>query len=363
MNNKIKYKKCRLNIFQMYKRMPKNSYQPFVIYNENYSKRILSKEFVAISIKNKLTTKLVLLANEKYVIILNNICKVGESMEKYEIKKSGSYFRFIQDEPIVRGSRKKILAINNKQEIAMFKYEREDYDCSEACSEKIAYEIAKVLGYACAKIELAIDDAGKIGVLNYYFSDRFSAPHTDIVAYLNKDTNERKNYYTISNIKSVLDDIDVDLFKDFIKIMIFDALIGEQDRHEENWGITEKQGKSFISPLYDNGDSLLREFKNYANAQKYYAGIKDFDAYIVRSQTLIYKEDNKSKYKHFELIKYLYDNFPHYIIPEINNLKKLTDEIIKELVNKIPDELLTKEHKEYIITYLIRRRNILLNIK
>lgn len=43
--------------------------------------------------------------------------------------------------------------------------------------------------------------------------------------------------------------------------MIFDALIGEQDRHEENWWITEKQGKSFISPLYDNGDSLLREFR------------------------------------------------------------------------------------------------------
>lgn len=284
-------------------------------------------------------------------------------MEKYEIKKAGIDFRFIQDEPIVRGSRKKMLAINNKREIAMFKYEREDYDCSEASSEKLAYEIAKVLGYDCAKIELAVDNDNKIGVLNYYFSDRFNAPHTDIVAYLNKDTKERNSYYTISNIKSVLDDIDTDLFKNFIKIMIFDALIGEQDRHEENWGITEKQGKSFISPLYDNGDSLLREFRNISNAQKYYDGIKDFNAYIERSQTIIYKEDNKSKYKHFELIKYLYDKFPQHVIPEIINLNKLTDEIIEELVNKIPDELLTNEHKKYIIMYLIRRRDILLNIK
>lgn len=283
-------------------------------------------------------------------------------MEKYEIKKAGTDFRFIQDEPIVRGSRKKMLAVNNKREIAMFKYEREDYDCSEACSEKLAYEIAKVLGYDCAKIELAVDNDNKIGVLNYYFSNRFNAPHTDIVAYLNKDTKERNSYYTISNIKSVLDDIDTELFKDFIKIMIFDALIGEQDRHEENWGITEKQGKNFISPLYDNGDSLLREFRNIANAQKYYDGIKDFNAYIDRSQTIIYKEDKKCKYKHFELIKYLYDNFSQYVIPEINNLKKLTDEIIEILVNKIPDELLTSEHKKYIIMYLIRRRDILLNI-
>ena len=283
-------------------------------------------------------------------------------MEKYKIKRVGTDFRFIQNEPIVRGSRKKMLAITNKWEMTMFKYEREDYDCSEACSEKLAYEIAKVLGYGCARIELAVDNDNKIGVLNYYFSDRFNAPHTDIVAYLNKNTKERNSYYTISNIKSVLDDIDTDLFGNFIKIMIFDALIGEQDRHEENWGITEKQGKSFISPLYDNGDSLLREFRNIDNAQKYYDGTKDFDAYIDRSQTIIYKEDNKSKYKHFELIKYLYDNYPKYVIPEINHLKKLTDEIIEELVNKIPDELLTNEHKKYIIMYLIRRRTILLNI-
>ena len=284
-------------------------------------------------------------------------------MDKYKIKKLGIDFRFIQDEPIVRGSRKKILAINNKQEMAMFKYEREDYDCSEACSEKLAYEIAKVLGYGCARIELAVDNDNKIGVLNYYFSDRFNAPHTDIVAYLNKNIKERNSYYTISNIKSVLDDIDADLFRGFIKIMVFDALIGEQDRHEENWGITEKPGKSFISPLYDNGDSLLREFRKIENVEKYYSRLKSFDAYINRSKTIIYKEDNKKQYKHFELIRYLCDKYPQYINPEINNLKKLTDDIIEELVNKIPDELLTTEHKKYIIMYLIKRRNILLNIK
>lgn len=284
-------------------------------------------------------------------------------MEKYKIKKVGIDFRFMQDEPIVRGSRKKLLAVNNQNEIAMFKYEREDYDCSEACSEKIAYELAKVLGFECAKIDLAYDNEHKIGVLNYFFSNRFTAPHTDIVAYLNKDSNERNNYYTVSNIKSVLDDINQDLFNGFIRIMIFDALIGEQDRHEENWGITEKNGEFYISPLYDNGDSLLREFKNPENARKYYKGIKSFDAYIERSKTIIYKENNMEKYRHFELIQYLFDNFPLLVIPEIEKLKILTDDLIEEIVNKIPDELLTSEHKKYIILYLIKRRNILLSIK
>ena len=52
------------------------------------------------------------------------------------------------------------------------------------------------------------------------------------------------------------------------KIVLFDALIGNSDRHHSNWGITET--KAFlslekglfpvnamtISPLYDNGSSL-----------------------------------------------------------------------------------------------------------
>lgn len=75
-------------------------------------------------------------------------------MKKYEIKRIGVDFRFLPEEHIVRGSRKKILAITNNNEFAMFKYEGDDYDCSEACSEKIAYELACVLGFECAKIDL-----------------------------------------------------------------------------------------------------------------------------------------------------------------------------------------------------------------
>lgn len=127
--------------------------------------------------------------------------------------------------------------------------------------------------------------------------------------------------------------------------------------------LQKKSGKPYISPLYDNGDSLLREFRNPQNFQKYYDGIKSFDAYIERSKTIIYKENNISRYKHFELIQYLFDNFPALVIPEIKKISILTDEIIEKIVNQIPNELLTNEHKKYIILYLIKRRDILLNIK
>ena len=284
---------------------------------------------------------------------------VNKTNNKYKIRKIYKDFNFI--DKISRGSREKYLVIDNKRNLAMFKYEKEGYICSESCSEKIAYEIAKILNYNCAKIEIAQDNKNQIGVLNYIFSDSYTSPHTDIVSFLNKDFDKRP-YYTVSNIKKVLEKIDKSLFKEFIKIMVFDALIGEQDRHEENWGITEKNNHYYMSPLYDNGDSLLNDFKNENFALKFYENEKNFDAYIMRSKTYIYKEDNKTKYKHFELIKYLYDKYKNITEPELLNLYKLTDKKIKEIVNRIPNDLLTDKHKEYIILYLIKRRDILLNI-
>lgn len=287
-------------------------------------------------------------------------------MEKYSIKTPVNDFRFLMDNTNAKGSRVKKLVIDTEGNKAFFKYEGKGYLVSEACSEKMSYEIAKVLGYECARIELAKDNEGILGVLNYLFVDNSNAEnieHIDAVSYLNKDNGERSSFYTISNIKKTLDQLDQNLFIGFIKIMIFDALVGEQDRHEENWGITIVNDHYKFSPLYDNGCNLLRNFKDETYAENYYSGKKDFNAYIRNSKTIIYKENIQKKYKHFELIEYLYENYYDIVQRELLNLNKLTDEIINNIVNKIPDELITEKHKEYITNYLKIRRNILLNIR
>lgn len=203
-------------------------------------------------------------------------------MEKYPIKTPNIDFRFLDNNPNAKGSRVKKIVIDKDGKKAFFKYQGKDYLVSEACSEKMSYEIAKTLRYDCARIELAKDEEGTIGVLNYLFVDIGTTEHIDAVSYLNIHDDERPKYYTISNIKKVLDELDETLFNDFIKIMIFDALVGEQDRHEENWGIERIGEKYKISPLYDNGCNLLRNFRDETYAEKYYSGIKNFDAYIMK---------------------------------------------------------------------------------
>ena len=281
---------------------------------------------------------------------------------KYKIYEEGKDFNFelIQDAN-TKGTRVKKIAIDsNSYKTAYFKYEK--YNCSESCSEKMSYEIAKVLGYPCAHIELAKDRRGNIGILNYLFIDREREEHHDAIDFINKNESKTKEYYTIENIKKCLDNIDEKLFDDFLKIMVFDALVGETDRHAENWGITLDANGYRISPLYDNGDNLLRDFKDKDLAEKYYNGTKLFDAYIKRAQSLIYKDDHSGRYKLHELIKELYEKYPEQIKKEIVNLKKLTPDIIEDIVNKIPDELLTIQHKKYIIIYLNERKKLLEDI-
>ena len=107
---------------------------------------------------------------------------------------------------------------------------------------------------------------------------------------------------------------------------------------------------------------LLNEFKNEEFAEKYYFGPRNFDLYILKSKTYIYNEATHKRFKHFELIEFLYKSYPEAVTKEINNLKKLTDDKIQAIVGKIPDNLLTDKHKEYIIIYLKKRRNLLFDI-
>ena len=283
-------------------------------------------------------------------------------MEKYKILKNHVDFKFIRNSKFnTIGSRRKRLTIDTKSlRRAYFKYEK--YNCSEACSEKMSYEIAKVLDYPCAHIELAEDENGILGVLNYDFIKE-NTIHRDAVFYLDKENSNREEFYTISNINKCLDELDKNLFSDFLKIMVFDALVGETDRHEENFGILEyNDGIYKLSSLYDNGCNLLRYFKDFKYAKKYYNNKNEFYKYVKRPKSLIYKEDSKSKYNLIELVMELYKRFPKEIEKEIKNLDKLTDNKIEEIVNKIPDTLLTNKHKEYIIIFVKERKKMLQNI-
>lgn len=84
---------------------------------------------------------------------------------------------------------------------------------------------------------------------------------------------------------------------------LFDSLIGNTDRHQENWGVIfQNDDKSRLSPLFDNGTSLGHE--------RFLDKIRDWDdnrikAYVRKGchHLRVSRDDTRERIKHFDLVK------------------------------------------------------------
>ena len=278
----------------------------------------------------------------------------------------GTRFKEITNRPTKGARVKRLLDDTYSQRLVFLKYcavdrNNERRKSTELASEKIACEIAKVIGYRCADIELAKDQDGELCVLNY----SFLKPDESLIEFaseasISQNGCDRKEKYTIQGIKRILDTVDEKLYSEFIGLQVFDALIGESDRHEENWGYirSNKSGNIIFAPFYDNGDSLMHNI-NENRVEEYINDEAGFLRYIHKSKTKIL-DNNGHKIKHFQLIDHLISENPVFLRDELQKTKRLTDDIIKDIIYGIPDEYLPQNHKDILQRYISIRRDILL---
>ena len=175
---------------------------------------------------------------------------------------------------------------------------------------------------------------------------------------------QSKKDYKIRAILELLEENGAEILNGFIKQMIFDALIGEQDRHWQNWGFILKDRTKTFAPFYDNSDSLMSEYCNRDSDLCKFDKDKSspqFESYINRSRMAIYNKEGK-RFKSFEMINYLLTKYPKQLKKDALTLNSLTKYSVAKIVHNIPDIYLTDIHKNYIIKYILRRLEILRGI-
>lgn len=125
-----------------------------------------------------------------------------------------------------------------------------------------------------------------------------------------------------------------------MKMVTFDALTGNNDRHFYNWGVidTLKKGKQppQFAPIYDSARGLLWNWdcSRIVNAYAHYKkGGKKIDKYIEEACPRISIEGN-SQVNHFELIKFLKNDQGYHNI--INSLSTIENE--ERVLNMFADE-------------------------
>ncbi|MEO1516194.1 MAG: HipA domain-containing protein [Bacteroidota bacterium] len=104
-----------------------------------------------------------------------------------------------------------------------------------------------------------------------------------------------------------------DLFTDYLYMLLYDALIGNNDRHFYNWGVVEdinNRHRPFFAPIYDTARGLFwNRTEDYVDklTQHPKGTERSFTAYLHKSTPKICWDEQKT-INHFDLVKLLYQS-------------------------------------------------------
>lgn len=285
----------------------------------------------------------------------------------------------------------------------------------EFWSEIIASAVGRELGFNLLTYDIAVKEA-LVGCIskNMCGKDECLVEGISILtAYDNTyDPKNKASYkdYTFQFINDALTFLGMEehIYR-IIDIVLFDSIIGNSDRHQENWGIitpvrtiTEpklkerfmtviKRIKGFpdlkdsdlkdvsfqiqplfgeFAPIYDSGCCLVREYANDEIERRLH-NEDMFNGIINRAKAEIRWAGEKDKIRHYELInkvKSYRNDFRNYVIAGIQRtLGKYDEQKIAEIIYHIDDKLpqeynqyaLPEIRKEMIVKILKRRIELL----
>ena len=169
---------------------------------------------------------------------------------------------------------------------------------------------------------------------------------------------DKKIETELSDIEEVIKESNIinlsDLLEKFYDMFIIDALIGNTDRHNGNWGILLDMinNKHIFSPIYDNGSCLNPLLSDDEINNMDYAEIKN----LALNCYSCLKEDNK-KINYMEYISSKKNKYVNDALIKV--LPKINLEKIESFINNI--ECINDTRKEFYKKIIEYRYDILKN--
>lgn len=256
----------------------------------------------------------------------------------------------------------------------------------EDWSEKVSYEIGKLLELPCAIYEFSKwnDKQGTISTSFVPEGMRLVHGNELLVIVYDKEYPRDQRYHlsdyklsiVLNLIENELEDLKLPLgyIDDFIKkpidlfigYLIFDCWIANQDRHHENWAILvdTKEVKWYFAPTYDHAAGLgckvspEKAMKRLTTNDENYC-VKKF---VTRAKSPFYSDENK-QLKTIEVVEILVDKYPTTVCYWIDKIEQIEIDAIRLILDKVPNDFIDDNSKQFAQQILHENRIRLLEIK
>jgi len=152
----------------------------------------------------------------------------------------------------------------------------------------------------------------------------------------------------------------------FVGYLMLDALIGNTDRHHENWAVIFSESKDYLAPSYDHASSLGRELRDEKKHVRLTTKDKNqnIGCYASKAISALYgTEDSTKTLTTLEAFKEAQRRMPNIAEYWLAKLNDLDTEMINAIVARIPLSVMSEESFYFTKVLLAINRDKLLNCR
>jgi hypothetical protein len=234
-------------------------------------------------------------------------------------------------------------------------------------AEKVAAEIAAQMDITHATVELALfqgtqgsaSQSFAVGGWNLFHGNQMLAGK--VIGY-DPATRFRQSDHTLANIIAALDrtfthpDGKLKNKARLAEYLVLDALVGNTDRHHENWGILRRQTQDrwtgMLAPTFDHASSLGRELldEGAGKSRRRLLAEKRIPTYVEKATGAIYWDPSDRRgLSPLELVRRAAPAYPDLFKTALLKLPKLDRQVLQTILGRVPPDWMSALAREFAI--------------
>lgn len=243
----------------------------------------------------------------------------------------------------------------------LFKFPRPN--TGEHWAEKIAAEVANLLEIPHAPVELARfgDDRGSTS--ESFTPKGYELVHgNQLLRWASSGYDPDKKFgqaqHTLASIFGVVDrlftvaEAKTRRKRQIAEYLVLDALIGNTDRHHENWGILRRregdQWRGGIAPSFDHASSLGRELRD--ERRRMLLAQNNVGTYVERGRGAVFwSSDERHAPSPVELVRRAVPVHGDLFRPALDKLGNMDPSGVKGLIDRIPERWISPSARYFAV--------------